>query len=54
MNRVRILRALEYLQTTTLSITDIAAQVGILDANYFSRIFRKIVGSPPSYFKRID
>lgn len=53
LNRVRILRALELLQTTHHSIADIAEQVGIHDPNYFTRIFKKLIGYPPSYFKSI-
>lgn len=30
-----------------------AVQVGIYDANYFSRLFKKTVGRPPSYYKSI-
>ena len=53
MNRVRMLQALQLLQTTQNSITDIAEQVGIHDPNYFTRIFKKLLGYPPSYFKAI-
>lgn len=54
LNRMRILRALELLQTTDLTIAETAMQVGIYDANYFSRLFKKIIGYPPRYFKAID
>lgn len=53
INRSRVLFALELLQTTDLSVAEIAMRSGILDANYFSRLFKKIVGYPPSYFKSI-
>lgn len=53
LNRVRILRALELLQTTDLPVSEIATQVGIYDANYFSRLFKKVTGYPPRYFKSI-
>ena len=53
LNRVRMLRALELLQTTPDSISEIAEQVGIYDANYFSRLFKKVIGYPPRYFKSI-
>lgn len=53
LNRVRMLRALELLQTTEEPISKIAEQVGIYDANYFSRLFKKIIGYPPRYFKSI-
>lgn len=53
LNRVRILRALELLQTTQGSISEVAEQVGIHAPNYFARIFKKLIGYPPSYFKSI-
>lgn len=53
LNKVRILRALELLQTSDLSIAEISAVIGIYDANYFSRLFKKVTGSPPRYFKAI-
>jgi len=52
LNRLRIVKSLEYLQKTDCSISDAAAQVGIYDANYFSRLFRKIMGYSPTYFKK--
>ena len=54
LNRVRVLRALELLQITQLSISEIATTVGIYDSNYFSRIFKQFIGYPPSYFKAIN
>lgn len=53
LNRVRILRALELLQTSQNSISEVAAKVGIYDPNYFSRLFKKIIGYSPRYFKAI-
>lgn len=53
LNHVRILKALALLQTTDLTISEVAAQVGIYDANYFSRLFKKVTGYPPRYFKSI-
>ncbi len=53
LNRTRILRALELLQTTDYTIAEVAEIVGIYDPNYFSRLFKQIIGYPPSYFKKI-
>ena len=52
LNRLRILRAQEYLANTPDSITLIAMQVGYSDAAYFSRVFRKQVGQSPSDFRK--
>lgn len=53
LNRARIMASLELLQTSDLPIAEIAARVGISDANYFSRLFKKVIGYPPRYFKSI-
>lgn len=53
LNRVRMLRALELLQTTSMPVSEIAEKVGINDPNYFSRLFKQIIGYPPRYFKSI-
>lgn len=52
LNWLRVVKALEYLQSEGLSVSDAAARVGILDANYFSRLFKKLIGQPPNYFKK--
>lgn len=53
LNRIRVVRALEFIQSDGLSISDAAAKAGILDVNYFSRLFKKIIGHSPRYFKKI-
>lgn len=54
LNRLRIVKSLQYLQSDNLSIADAAARVGIYDPNYYSRLFKKIMGVQPRYFKNID
>lgn len=44
----RIALATDMLKKTPLSITEIAYQTGFKDLAYFSRVFRKIMGFPPS------
>lgn len=48
----RMNRAVELLQNTTLSITAVAEAVGLPDMQHFSKCFKKIVGYPPSYYKK--
>ena len=54
LNRARIMRALELLQTTDLPVSEVSIQVGIYDPNYFTRLFKKVTGYPPRYFKSIS
>ena len=49
---VRIQRAKRMLSSTTLSIIDIAASVGVEDQSYFSRLFKKETGMTPSAFRK--
>lgn len=54
INETRINHSLLLLNTTTLSIGEIAAQCGFSDANYYTRTFKKIKGiTPLSYRKTI-
>lgn len=51
LNRLRIIRAIEYLKDDALTMSDVSGAVGIYDANYFSRLFRKIIGYSPREFR---
>lgn len=53
LNRMRVVKSLEYLEMERCSIAEAAAKVGIYDSNYFSRMFKKIMGYSPKYFKSI-
>ena len=54
LNRLRVVKSLEFIRMENLSIADAAARVGIYDANYFSRLFKKIMGYSPRYFRNIS
>ncbi|WP_372797587.1 helix-turn-helix domain-containing protein [Pontiella sp.] len=49
--RLRIQRAMEMLQQTDRTITEIAFAVGFNDSNYFTRQFRKVAGLPPRQYR---
>ena len=51
LNRQRINEARRLLDATTMSITEVAAAVGIYDPAYFSRIFHKQTGLSPSAYR---
>lgn len=48
----RIEEACKLLRQTALSISEIAVSVGFFDQFYFSRVFKKIKGVPPSRYLR--
>lgn len=48
--RIRHSRVL--LKRTNLSVTEIAIRCGFSDANYFSRIFRRVTGSTPNGYRK--
>lgn len=50
LNDVRLHHARRLLKTTAMNVAEAARTVGIHDANYFSRLFRKRFGMTPSAF----
>ena len=50
--RLRMQAACHYLDTTALSIKEVAAKLGYDDPYYFSRIFQKILGCSPLAYRR--
>ena len=52
INRYRVEQAALALQYTDLTIAKIGENVGFLDENYFTRIFKKIKGVPPSVYRK--
>ncbi|MGL6198227.1 MAG: helix-turn-helix domain-containing protein [Lachnospiraceae bacterium] len=55
VNRLRITKACENARGSDMNISELAASVGIYDANYFSRLFKQYMGcSPKKYFSLSD
>lgn len=52
VNRRRIGEAQNLLINTNLSITEIAANVGYNNSNYFQNVFRKMVGFTPGAYRK--
>ena len=48
----RITRAKQLLRFTDMTVDEIGAAVGMVDANYFSRMFRKVEGSSPREYRK--
>ena len=51
LNQMRVSKAIELLNSTSLSITEISAECGFNDSNYFATVFKKIVGTSPNLFR---
>lgn len=51
INFIRVNKAAEMLKKTDKNITEVAFSCGFNDANYFSRVFKKYKGKPPSEIK---
>lgn len=52
INRRRIEESLKLMKNASLSITAISEQVGFNDVNYFSKIFKKLLGVSPSEYRK--
>lgn len=52
INLTRVRRSLKLLSTTALSMQEIAENCGFSDANYYTRIFKKIHGSTPNDYRK--
>jgi two-component system response regulator YesN len=52
LTRVRIRKAIELLRTTSLTSSEIGYQIGYQNPRYFYSVFRKVVGQPPTEFRR--
>ena len=48
----RITRAKQLLRFTDMTVDEIGVAVGMADANYFSRMFRKVEGSSPREYRK--
>ncbi len=52
LQRRRVERAMWLLRSTDRSVTDICMDVGFTSLGTFSRVFRDVVGEPPSAYRR--
>lgn len=48
----RITRAKQLLRFTDMTVDEVGSAVGMADANYFSRMFRKVEGSSPREYRK--
>ena len=52
LTELRIEKAKELIAANTMRLSDIAPMVGFSDVFYFSRVFKKMTGIPPTEFKQ--
>lgn len=52
LNEIRIEHACTYLQQHYLKTYEIAYKVGFKDEKYFSKVFKKVTGRPPSEYRK--
>ena len=52
INQVRIQRACELMAEGRYTLSDIAQMVGFSDQNYFSKVFKRIVGESPKRYQK--
>jgi AraC-like DNA-binding protein len=53
-NELRLLDAKTLLQSTDLSVSEVAYEVGFEDASYFIKLFREKYGVPPRKYKAVE
>ena len=51
LNEYRVNRARQLILDPRLSLKDIGATVGYSDANYFTRVFKRLTGQTPSEYR---
>ncbi len=52
VNKIRMEQSLALMKTTSKTVQEIAEAVGVSDASYFTKIFKKYYGvTPTSYMK---
>lgn len=53
INIYRINQAIDLMLNTNLTLTHIAAQIGLKDSQHFSKLFRNIIGISPSRYRKL-
>ena len=52
INVYRINRAIELMDTTDLTFTEISGMIGLKDSQHFSKLFYHVIGTTPSQYKK--
>ncbi|WP_066636830.1 PocR ligand-binding domain-containing protein [Desulfolucanica intricata] len=54
LTQLRVEKAKQLLLNSSLTVSEISQRIGYEDSNYFSRVFKKVTGIPPSYFYKLS
>lgn len=52
LNRYRVEKAKKLILDSRLSLKDVGTAVGYSDANYFTRVFKRLTGQTPSEYRQ--
>ena len=51
LNEFRVDKAQQLIRDSRLSLKDVGTAVGYSDANYFTRVFKRLTGQTPSEYR---
>ena len=51
LNEYRVKKAQQLIRDSRLSLKDVGTAVGYADANYFTRVFKRLTGQTPSEYR---
>ena len=54
LNRIKLERAAELLETTSDSVLDIMFECGFNNVSYFNQLFKKAYGTTPGGYRRLN
>jgi AraC-like DNA-binding protein len=54
LTQIRIRVSVQLLITSELSVSEIANQVGFRSSNYFSKVFKKLIGVTPGSYRKYN
>ncbi|MGN0348344.1 MAG: AraC family transcriptional regulator [Roseburia sp.] len=54
LNNYRINQSIDLMRNTDMTLTEIAAQVGLKDSQHFSKLFKSIIGINPHQYRKLE
>ena len=53
INVYRINRAIDLMEDSSLTLTEIAGKIGLKDSQHFSKLFQNVIGMSPSHYRNL-